>query len=60
MKKGKRMGGIGNAEASWQSGMTYVETPPPASGLLGIEIPAEGGDTYFADQHAALAAMPEV
>jgi taurine dioxygenase len=60
IENGKPSGGLGNAEASWHSDMTYVETPPPASVLLGIEIPAEGGDTYFADQHAALAAMPEV
>jgi taurine dioxygenase len=38
--------------------MTYIETPPPASLLLGIEIPDQGGDTHFADQRAALAALP--
>jgi taurine dioxygenase len=38
--------------------MTYVETPPPASVLLGVEIPEQGGDTYFADQVAAYAALP--
>jgi taurine dioxygenase len=32
---GKPIGGLGNAEASWHSDMTYVETPPPASVLLG-------------------------
>ena len=59
IKDGKPIGGLGNAEASWHSDMTYVETPPPASVLLGVEIPDEGGDTYFADQNAALAAMPQ-
>ncbi len=59
IENGKPIGGLGNAEASWHSDMTYVETPPPASVLLGIEIPAEGGDTYFADQRAALATMSE-
>ncbi len=59
IENGKPIGGLGNAEASWHSDMTYVETPPPASILLGVEIPATGGDTYFADQNAALAAMPE-
>ena len=33
---GKPIGGLGNAEASWHSDMTYVETPPPASVLLEI------------------------
>jgi taurine dioxygenase len=39
--------------------MTYVEVPPPASVLLGVEIPQNGGDTFFADQRAALALIPE-
>ncbi|MEQ8693607.1 MAG: TauD/TfdA family dioxygenase [Pseudomonadales bacterium] len=56
---GKPIGGLGNAEASWHSDMTYVETPPPASVLLGVEIPPAGGDTYFADQYAAYDALPE-
>ena len=55
---GKPIGGLGNAEASWHSDMTYVETPPPASILLAIEIPATGGDTHFSDQQAALDAIP--
>ena len=38
--------------------MTYVETPPPASVLLSVEIPEQGGDTYFADQCAAYDAVP--
>ncbi|XOV86962.1 MAG: TauD/TfdA dioxygenase family protein [Pseudomonadota bacterium] len=55
---GKPIGGLGNAEASWHSDMTYVENPPPASVLLGVEIPPTGGDTYFADQYAAYEALP--
>ncbi|MEM1434333.1 MAG: TauD/TfdA family dioxygenase [Pseudomonadota bacterium] len=56
---GRPIGGLGNAEANWHSDMTYVEVPPPASVLLGVEIPPSGGDTYFADQQAAYAALPE-
>lgn len=59
IENGKPIGGLGNSEASWHSDMTYVEVPPPASILLGIEIPDKGGDTYFADQNAALTVMPE-
>ena len=55
---GKPIGGLGNDEATWHSDMTYSETPPPASLLLGIEVPDQGGDTHFADQRAALAALP--
>ncbi|MEE4281342.1 MAG: TauD/TfdA family dioxygenase [Pseudomonadales bacterium] len=59
IENGKPIGGLGNAEANWHSDMTYVENPPPASVLLGVEIPDEGGDTYFSDQNAALTAMPQ-
>ncbi len=55
---GKPIGGLGNSEATWHSDMTYIETPPPASLLLGIEIPEQGGDTHFANQYAALKALP--
>ena len=56
---GKPIGGLGNAEAAWHSDMTYIEIPPPASVLLGVEIPPQGGDTYFADQNAAFDTLPE-
>ena len=56
---GKPIGGLGNPEPSWHSDMTYLEVPPPASVLLGIEIPEEGGDTYFADQNAAYMVLPQ-
>ena len=56
---GKPIGGLGDAEATGHSDMTYVEVPPPASVLLGVEIPQNGGDTFFADQRAALASLPE-
>ena len=56
---GKPIGGLGNGEANWHSDMTYEETPPPASVLLSVEIPEEGGDTQFCCQHAALEFMPE-
>jgi taurine dioxygenase len=59
LKDGKPIGGLGNAEANWHSDMTYVENPPPASILLSVEVPDQGGDTYFADQYAALEAIPD-
>lgn len=59
IENGRPIGGLGNSEANWHSDMTYVETPPPASVLLGIEIPATGGDTHFADQQAAYERLPE-
>jgi taurine dioxygenase len=56
---GRPIGGLGNAEAAWHSDMTYIPTPPTASVLYSVEIPPEGGDTFFVNQHAAWEAMPE-
>ncbi len=56
---GRPIGGLGNGEANWHSDMTFLEAPPPASVLYGVEIPSEGGNTQFCCQHAALRAMPE-
>ena len=56
---GESIGGLANKEAAWHSDMTYIETPPPASILHAIEVPAKGGDTQFACQVAALKALPE-
>jgi taurine dioxygenase len=55
---GEPIGGLANQEAAWHSDMTYTETPPPASILHAIEVPATGGDTQFACQVAALEALP--
>lgn len=59
VENGMPLGGLGNAEANWHSDMTYMENPPPASVLLSVEIPAEGGDTWFANQYAAYDALPQ-
>ena len=56
---GRAIGGLGNSEAEWHSDMTYIEVPPPASVLLGVEIPPHGGDTFFVDQRAAYEALPQ-
>ncbi len=43
---------------NWHSDWSFQERPPAGTCLLGITIPPAGGDTWFADQHAALDAMP--
>ncbi|MGZ4705397.1 MAG: TauD/TfdA dioxygenase family protein, partial [Acidimicrobiales bacterium] len=45
------------AEA-WHTDWSFQEHPPSGTCLLGLVIPPEGGDTLFADQHAALERMP--
>ena len=43
---------------NWHTDWSFQERPPAGTCLLGITIPPTGGDTLFADQHAALDAMP--
>lgn len=42
----------------WHSDWSFQEHPPAGTCLFGIDIPPVGGDTLFANQHAALDAMP--
>ncbi len=46
------------AEA-WHSDWSFQARPPAGTCLYGIIIPPVGGDTLFANQHAALEAMPQ-
>jgi len=43
---------------NWHSDWSFQPRPPSGTCLLGITIPPVGGDTLYADQHAALDAMP--
>lgn len=55
---GKPIGNLGAGEAVWHADMTYVDIPPKAAVLHALEVPDEGGNTYFADMFAAYAALP--
>jgi len=43
---------------NWHTDWSFQERPPAGTCLYGITIPPAGGDTLYADQHAALDAMP--
>ncbi|MCY4231247.1 MAG: TauD/TfdA family dioxygenase, partial [Alphaproteobacteria bacterium] len=58
VKDGKPIGSLGAGEASWHTDMSYEERPPKASALYALEIPPEGGDTWFLNMYAALEALP--
>lgn len=58
LENGRPIGGLGSEEAAWHSDMSYSERPPSASVLFAVELPQSGGDTWFADQRAAFAALP--
>ena len=42
---------------NWHSDWSFQARPPAGTCLYGLTIPPEGGDTLFANQHAALEAM---
>jgi taurine dioxygenase len=43
---------------NWHTDWSFQERPPDGTCLYGIMIPPRGGDTLYANQHAALDAMP--
>jgi taurine dioxygenase len=58
VENGKPIGNLGDGEAVWHADMTYVEVPPKAAMLHALEVPAAGGNTYFADMFTAYETMP--
>ncbi|AJG24039.1 TauD/TfdA dioxygenase family protein [Cupriavidus basilensis] len=57
LKDGKPIG-LGDAGHFWHSDLSYKEKPSLGSLLHARELPAEGGDTLFANMHLAWETLP--
>lgn len=58
MRDGRVAGTMANTEASWHSDTFIYEAPPAAAILHAIQLPPEGGNTYFADMYAIYDRLP--
>jgi taurine dioxygenase len=59
VENGRPIGGLGDGEAVWHADMTYIDVPPKAAVLYSLEVPSDGGNTYFADMFAAYETLPD-
>lgn len=55
---GVPIGGLGDAEATWHTDMSYLDTPPPGCMLHSRVLPPEGGDTWFTNMYLAFESLP--
>ena len=58
VQDGQPLGGLGDGESVWHADMTYQPVPPKAALLLAREVPAQGGNTHFANMYAAFDTLP--
>lgn len=58
MANGQPMGNLGAGEAIWHTDMSYRVRPCTIAILHALEVPPEGGNTYFANQYMAYDTLP--
>ena len=58
IKEGGKPIGLGDAGYYWHSDLSYMPRPSLGSMLHAQELPAQGGDTLFANQHRAWDDLP--
>ncbi len=55
---GRKLGSLGNGDLRWHTDQSYTPRPVFGTLLYGVEIPEDGGATWFCDLAAAYASMP--
>ena len=55
---GRPSGGRGDGELEWHSDQSYMLKPATGAALHALELPSEGGETFWVDLRAAYAALP--
>ena len=57
--QGNAIGGLGDGELQWHSDQSYMRHPATGAGLYALELPPEGGRTFWVDLRAAYAGLPD-
>ncbi len=55
---GRPIGGLGDGELQWHSDQSYMVEPATGAALHALELPPEGGETFWVDLRAAYAGLP--
>jgi len=55
---GRPIGGLGDGELQWHSDQSYMQNPATGAALYAVELPLEGGETFWVDLRAAYAGLP--
>ncbi|MGE0260287.1 MAG: TauD/TfdA dioxygenase family protein [Alphaproteobacteria bacterium] len=55
---GNPIGGLGDGELQWHSDQSYMLEPATGAALYAVELPQQGGETFWVDLRAAYAALP--
>ena len=58
-EEGNPMGNLGAGEALWHTDQSYEPVPPNYSILNAVELPPNGGNTYFCNQYIAYDTPPD-
>jgi taurine dioxygenase len=53
------IGGLGDGELQWHSDQSYMMQPATGAMLYAVELPPEGGTTYWVDLAAAYSGLPD-